>query len=367
MTTEKDLVVTDDEALAQAKGEKNTYNQYSGGGLAENAEQIRLSIQNGDWDTAGLSMMSAGVDTVGLATDPLGSLMSWGLGWLIEHVDFLRDGFDALMGDPNAIGGMAGSWGNIGDEIQSVADEYRRAAADTTEWEGRAGDAYRNLGSDIAQQIDGLAAAGKGIKGSVEGAGTVVGAVRGIVRDLIATAISDIAMAALRWLAASVATAGIAIGGAIADAIRLALKWADKISGWMKQLGEVLHNLWSKLDNLGSVATKLRKGIDEYFRLLSRPPEGNLLNVQGQKALTKENAVDAAGQVAPSTTTGSTARRGFLGGGTEFKPWAEGDIFKPSFTTAGDGGAIKFSTDTVKEHAKLDDGADTQGQKKEQQ
>ncbi|MBA8823288.1 hypothetical protein FHX42_000617 [Saccharopolyspora lacisalsi] len=221
------------------------------------------------------------------------------------------------------------------------------------------------MASELTKHIEALAAAGKGMKGAVEGAGTVVGAVRGIVRDLIATAVGDIAAAALRWLAASVATAGIAIGGAIADAVRLALQWADKISGWMKKLGEVLHDLWSNLDKLGSAATSVRKSIDEFFSLLSNPPEGNLTNVGSQKALTDQNAADAARHIAPSTTTGSMAKRGFAQGGSEFKPWMKGDLFQPHLQMGPDGGATKLATDTVKETAKLDDGDDDAKQNKD--
>ncbi len=366
MTTEQDLVVTGDEAIAQSKA-KNTANPASGGGGAENVVSVVKSIENNDWDTAGLSAMSLGIDAVGLAADPLGTLASWGVGWLIEHVGFLRDAFDALMGDPDEIAGMASTWENVGKEVEDVAEQYRKAAAATTDWEGKAGDAYRKMASELTKHIEALSAAGKGMKGAVEGAGTVVGAVRGIVRDLIATAVGDIAAAALRWLAASVATAGIAIGGAIADAVRLALKWADKISGWMKKLGEVLHNLWSKLDNLGSAAGSVRKGIDDFFSLLSNPPEGNLTNVGSQKALTEQNATDAARHIAPSTTAESMAKRGFGQGGSEFKPWMEGDLFQPHLQMGPDGGATKLATDTVKETAKLDDGNDNAKQSKDSQ
>ncbi|MBA8823289.1 hypothetical protein FHX42_000618 [Saccharopolyspora lacisalsi] len=109
MTTEQDLVVDTNEVQKQNE-EKNVDNFASGGGGAENAVSSYKAIVNGDWDTAGLSAMSLGIDAVGVAADPLGTLASWGVGWLIEHVWFLRDAFDALMGDPDEIAGMASTW-----------------------------------------------------------------------------------------------------------------------------------------------------------------------------------------------------------------------------------------------------------------
>lgn len=359
MTTEQGMVVSAAEVQKQNE-EKNVDNFASGGGGVENAVASWKAIDNGDWDTAGLSVMSLGIDAIGLAADPLGTLASWGVGWLIENVGFLRDAFDALMGDPDEIAGMASTWENVGKEVQEAAEQYRHAAAATTDWEGKAGDAYRKMGSELAEHIEALSAAGKGMKGAVEGAGTVVSAVRGIVRDLIATAVGEIAAAALRWLAASVATAGIAIGGAIADAIRIALKFADKISGYMKKLGEVLHNLWSNIDKLGSAALTVREGIDDFFRLLSTPPEGNLVKVQSQKNGISEASIDDAASKVNKSSDSWRERSGLWQGGGEFKPFMKGDIFQPHVGAGGDGGMTKLATDAVKEYSKLDDGKDDQ-------
>lgn len=364
MTAEKEMVVTESEASAQSEA-KDTDNPLSGGGGAENVFSVVNSLENGDWDTAGLSAMSVGIDAVGLAADPLGSLASWGVGWLIEHVWFLREPFDALMGDPNEISGMAGTWQNIGDEIKTVADGYRRAAAGTAEWEGKAGDAYRGMGAEFATSVEALSSAGKGMKGAVNGAGTVVNAVRGIVRDLIATAVGEIAAAALRWLAASAATAGIAIGGAIADAVRLALKWADKISGWMHKLAEVLTNLSKHLDKLGATATSVRKKVDGYFNLLSNPPEGNLVKIQPQQGGVSGASIDDAASKVNKNADNWRERSGLWQGGGEFKPFMRGEIFQPHVAAGGDGGMTKLATDAVKEHGKLDDGEREQQQSEE--
>jgi hypothetical protein len=40
-----------------------------------------------------------------------------GVGWLMEHVSFLREPLDRLMGDPKAIEGHAQSWKNIEQRI----------------------------------------------------------------------------------------------------------------------------------------------------------------------------------------------------------------------------------------------------------
>ncbi|RRO16184.1 hypothetical protein EIL87_14120 [Saccharopolyspora rhizosphaerae] len=357
MTSKDEMVVTADESTKEAE-KNNTANPLSGAGGAENFYGVCQAIDNNDWDSAGLNALGLGVDAVGLAADPLGTLLSWGFGWVIENVSFLREPFDALMGNPDAIGGMASTWENVGIELKAVGQEYGQSVNGTTGWEGQAGDAYRKLGSDVSQKVDQLAAASTSMKSAVNGAGAVVGAVRGIVRDIIAGAVGEIVSCLLKWGIAAACTAGIAAGGAIADAVRIAMKWAEKISEWMKKLGTVLHNLWSKLDELGSVAASLRKGVDGFFRNLGEAPGLN----PNQKAITEQSVTEAARKIAPSTTTASSAKRGFLAGGADFKPAFRGDLADASYSpvTAGwdDYGASKFGYEVVKETAKLDDGSD---------
>ncbi|MCI2419162.1 hypothetical protein MOQ72_17085 [Saccharopolyspora sp. K220] len=358
MTSADSLQVTAAESAKESEA-KGTANPMSGAGGAENLVGTAQAIQNGDWDSAGLNALGLGVDMVGLAADPLGTLASWGVGWLIENVEFIREPFDALMGNPDAISGMASTWENVGKEVKAVAQEYGQTAQATTGWEGKAGDAYRNLGADTSKMLDALGEGCNGVKGAVDGAGVVVGAVRGIVRDMIAGCIGEIIGAVLRWGIAAACTAGIAAGGLIADAIRIALKWADKISEWMNKLADVLKNLSSHLDKLGSAGKSIRTKVDGFFEGLANPPALHAVKVQ-PKTISGQQIDDIASN---ATTEGasklSNAWSGFKAGGAEYKPFASGDLRPDMVVDMGpDGGASKFGYETVKETAKLDDGAD---------
>ncbi|HWC83747.1 MAG TPA: hypothetical protein VG756_27630 [Pseudonocardiaceae bacterium] len=71
----------------------------------------------------GFSVVSAALDTVALIMDPFAKLIAAGLGWLIEHVSFLRKGLDELAGNPDAIKAMA-------DELHQTGQKLRDAATD---------------------------------------------------------------------------------------------------------------------------------------------------------------------------------------------------------------------------------------------
>ncbi|CAM05166.1 hypothetical protein A8924_6329 [Saccharopolyspora erythraea NRRL 2338] len=367
MASESDLVVTADETSKESE-QKGTANPASGAGGVENVIGTAQAIQNGDWDSAGLNALGVGVDAVGLVADPLGTLASWGVGWLIENVSFLREPFDALMGNPDAIGGMASTWENIGKELKAVSQEYGQAAQGTTEWEGRSGDAYRKLGADTAKTVDALGEACNGMKAAVDGAGVVVGAVRGIVRDLIAGAIGEIIGAVLKWGIAAVCTAGIAAGGLIADAIRIALKWADKISEWMNKLADVLKNLSKHLDKLGSAGKSLRTKVDDFFSGLANPPSGNLVNVRQQPALNGAKLDEiGTGAATEGASRFRNAMDGLKAGGAEYKPFAKGDIWGPQLDMGPDGGRAKTTYEVAKGAAALDDGKDLAAENQQEQ
>ncbi|TWG08906.1 WXG100 family type VII secretion target [Saccharopolyspora dendranthemae] len=355
------MVVTDSEAEADAVA-KNTKNPMDGAGGVENVVSIYKGIENGDWDTVGLSAVGVGVDAVSLATNPLGTLASWGVGYIMEHVEFIKEPFDALMGNPDAISGMASTWGKIGEELKSVGQEYAQTVRNTTGWEGKAAEAYRNLGDGGAKTIDALATASTGLKASVDGVGALVSAVRGIVRDLIAGAIGEIIAALAKWGIAAVCTAGVAIGGAIADAVRIALQWAEKISGWMQKLGTAMKNMWNKLDELGTAATSIRKGVDEFFSGLSTPPEGNLLKLQNKDTPLTAGKVDELAEGA--TGSGSKLKDAWEGtkaGGSGYQPFAKGDVWQPSMSMGPGAGSYKGAYELDKESAKLDDGNEQEG------
>ncbi|TDD86602.1 hypothetical protein E1202_18420 [Saccharopolyspora karakumensis] len=368
MSSENDLVVTADESEADAK-ENNTYNVASGGGGVENVLGVVKGIQNGDWDSAGLSLMGAGVDVVGLAADPLATLGSWAFGWAMEYFSFLREPFDALMGNPDAISGMASTWENIGKQLKAVSDEYGKSVQGTTGWEGKAGDAYRALGGETAKTVEALSAACDGMKDAVQGAGAVVGAVRGIVRDLIASAVGEIISIGLRWGAAAVCTAGIAAGGMVAEMVAKAISYANKIAGWMEKLADVLKGLSGFLNKLGSVGQSLKAKVDDFFTGLANVPEASVANTSAQKAF-DSSTIHQIGEGAKGTGSSrfTDAVAGAKAGFGEYKPWAQGDLFKaPTVDMGHREGAHKFGYEVVKETAKLDDGetkAEQQQEKK---
>ena len=185
------------------------------------------------WAAAG-----AGLDTLGAIADPFDALMSSSIGWLIEHVWFLREPLDVLAGDPLQVTAQAQTWSNIAGELRAVAADH--TAAHVTGWAGPAGEAYRGAVGRYTGAVVDVAGKADQLAQLVLGSGAAVGTVRALVRDLIADFLSWVARTALAALAAATVTLAGSTAAAITavalEAYRLAPTIAERISSLLDAL-----------------------------------------------------------------------------------------------------------------------------------
>ncbi|GLZ34388.1 hypothetical protein Lesp02_65750 [Lentzea sp. NBRC 105346] len=224
------------------------------------------AVERGDWINAGLGIANTAMDIVGVASNPLSGFLAAGFSWAIEHVDFLREPFDVLLGNPQAIQAMAESFKSAGGQVQTIANDYRNAAVQQTSlWMGQSADNYRNAASKHAGGMDSLSKACNGVAAAVSGAGQLVATVRKMVMDLISQAVADMVMKIIQWLAASIFTFGAAIAGAIADIVSTACKYAKKLADFMSKLAGSL----SKLMNLVKKVAEIAKIAEQVIQAIS--------------------------------------------------------------------------------------------------
>lgn len=245
----------------------------AGAGIIDTVNTAAQDLNNpGDWAMDGLAL---GLDALGLIANPLGGLLSAGIGWLIEHLAFLKEPLDDLAGDPEAINRVAAVWGEqVRSEIASISDEYERALSSEIEsWKGDAAEKYREKAKLIVAQIRSLEDAATSVSEAVRGSGVLVATVRGIIRDLIAQVVSEIVIAAAAALASSWFTLGGSIaaftGWAVARSAATAGKIAGKISKLLMKLASVL-NKFSKLRGAVQSLAKLSRKFGDTAKSLGK-------------------------------------------------------------------------------------------------
>src|SRR5881275_1156438 len=79
---------------------KDSTTGITGISIAESAVGLAHGIKSGDWVEVGLSAVGGALDVLAMVIDPLGTLASYGVSWLIEHVRPLKEALDWFAGHP---------------------------------------------------------------------------------------------------------------------------------------------------------------------------------------------------------------------------------------------------------------------------
>jgi hypothetical protein len=97
---------------------------YTGVGIAESVNDLVQGIQSGNWVDIGLGGLTTGLEALSIAMDPLGSLGSNLVSFIIEHVRPLQDALDNLAGNADAVAAQAQTWRNVAKAVGEVRLGY---------------------------------------------------------------------------------------------------------------------------------------------------------------------------------------------------------------------------------------------------
>ncbi|MDH6465071.1 uncharacterized protein YukE [Micromonospora sp. A200] len=237
---------------------------FSGVFIAEDIDSLAASYAGGGWIDTAIGGLAVSMDALAFVTDPLGQLVAWGVGWLIEHVRPLSDALDELAGDPDQITAYSQTWRNLSNKLTDVGttldDAVRTQIAD---WTGSASDAYRRHSAEHRSALEALAKATGTMAEITTGAGLLVATVRTLVRDLIAEFVSVLAVRLWEWLAEAGVTLGLATPWVITQVTALAGKWAARIT-------RLLQGLINSLRRLAPILRRLGAHIEDLKALLRR-------------------------------------------------------------------------------------------------
>ncbi|MET7994440.1 hypothetical protein ABZU76_26465 [Amycolatopsis sp. NPDC005232] len=251
--------------MGTSKNELDNLNpQTAGSGALNDAASTLTDIRNHDWFNVGVDAVTDGLDILGALIDPLGTLAAAGVGWLIEHISFLKDFLDQLAGNPEEITAKAVTWTNVSKQLTTSAGQYEQAAANVApEFQSAGGQAYQNMAKGYVATLRGAAGQAQAASVAMNVAGALVGTERGLIRDMISSFIGNLIIKALAALASSWFTFGGTIAAFIADAVVEGGILAEKISTRIAQVVE-------KLDKLAQSAGKAKGAIEEAAKILDK-------------------------------------------------------------------------------------------------
>lgn len=242
---------------------------YEGAGIFESACGLVDGMVHRDWLGAGGNLLATGLSLIGAIMDPLQAIFAAGVGWLMEHVSFLREPLDKLMGDPHAIDGHAQSWRNIEQRIYDAVDFFVDEVKKTTStWAAESAEAYRRRARDHAQSVQALGKIADGMSKATTIVGAMVGVMRNTLRDIVAEVVGACISKAIQ------AVTVVLIPKVVAEVAILVSKTSAKILNLLKRLfaaikemGLVTRQMGHLLEEIGQANRNVTRL--EAFRLES--------------------------------------------------------------------------------------------------
>ncbi|RSN19352.1 hypothetical protein DMC61_40040 [Amycolatopsis sp. WAC 04169] len=172
----------------------------AGAGIVDTGNYLATTIRQAhDRDQAvvaaelGIGVVALTLDTAAMVLDPLGKLIAAGLGWLIEHVAFLRAPLDLLAGDPPEIKAMADRLHRHAEDVRLAAEDLDKATRTATgDWEGETAESFAEVLSAFRTRLGSVSESIETAGYVVETTMAVIAAVRALVRDIITSVLGDI-------------------------------------------------------------------------------------------------------------------------------------------------------------------------------
>ncbi|WP_051274682.1 hypothetical protein [Cellulomonas sp. URHD0024] len=236
----------------------DTSTTFGGAGLLDSVSGLCDALQSTSWVSAGLAGVGVALDTVAAVVDPLGSLISAGLGWLIEHLQPLKGWLNDLTGDAGAVLGFAGTWGNVADAMGAAGNELTRVVrADLEAMSGESISAYSAYADALADRIRVTGSSAASIGSALKVCAMIVQAVHDLVRDTLSQLVGSI----ISWAAEAVFTLGLATPVIVGQVSTRVSSLATRIGRSVTDVITSAKSLRGLLDALKGALTRLSHGV----------------------------------------------------------------------------------------------------------
>ncbi|EWC60074.1 hypothetical protein UO65_4640 [Actinokineospora spheciospongiae] len=213
---------------------------------------------------AALGGAGAVVDVVSSLANPLSAVASAGVGWLLEHVDFLREPLDALLGDPDEINANVDQLKQAALEMKVIAQEHREDLGSAADWGGESGEAFHGSMDRLAAEFEALGKTMDGTAAIYALSGMLVCELRSLVFGWISDLIGELVAGALIAAASAAPTFGGSIAAYAGYAGVRGATMATKIAGRLGKLGSAMGRMGGRLAELGTKMDELAKGLERF-------------------------------------------------------------------------------------------------------
>lgn len=235
----------------------------SGAGVVDSLTETVTAIANfdspGDVFDVGLGAASVGIDALALMENPVDTLATSAIAWMIDNLSFLRWPLDITVGNPDMIDKAIQALNKAAADLSTLADEQADAVGNEVPTYRQGGSASSVTFGDVmnlrVSQLRGASLACAGAAESYASAGVWVATARAVARDMLADFIWDLLQRAATRLAAGPITFGASVAELVASTFQrgamLVKRIGDMFSTVLSRLKVLSKRLQELSDNLG--------------------------------------------------------------------------------------------------------------------
>lgn len=286
---------------------------FSGAGLLDDGASLAGAFQSGSWLEGGIASFSLVGDLASMITNPLGTLISWGFGWVMDHLNPLKEWLESLTGNAAEVTAIAATWERIGVLVQKTGEDVLNHVVSGTQGQsGETIDAYRALQDDLTAHIANVGGAVGGFGQAMNLAALVVDVVHGAVRDIISDIVGKFLAAAIE----SAVSVGILLPKAIANVATMVAKWSSWLSTKLKKPLDSFQTLQSLLRRLDAFMHSSGNTLTKLGGRLPKPVQKAVAGVRAAK-----KAIDSFEKKVDDIVKAAGGRAGRAAGRAAARPW----------------------------------------------
>jgi hypothetical protein len=216
----------------------------------ETAISLRDSMSSNDWVAEGLS--GGGMAALDAKIRPVDDLSSAGQGWLVGYVQPLQDVVDRMAGKSSVIQTFADGWQRVASAVDALQQQLGQAVpADTSGWQGTAGESYRARATEISTALRGVAA----LSAATGTAARIMGEATANARQSAGDLVADLVRRLISYVSQAKATEGGVTSNVLSQATALINSYRSPISDIEQRLQQTISHAERQLNGTVAVAS----------------------------------------------------------------------------------------------------------------
>ena len=240
-------------------------------GVIDDIYRSAVAVSNGDFGAIITAIQSARSAMVPLSVDPVDYITQMAVGFILDHVDPLKNLLNDFTGDSAEVFGMSASWQSIAESLASIADDIDSTSSSAmSNMTGQAVDAYLYRQQTVAEAMRAVGENASAFSGALTDAADIVDAIHDLVRDAIADVVASL-VSTVFW---SFFTFGFAAPAKSVEVSAKVSTWVVTIGQIGQMLVQLLEAIKAVFDSFDSIQTGLTEQVKVIGANCPMPPGG---------------------------------------------------------------------------------------------